>query len=125
MRLLLDTHVFLWSVSGSRKLHARARRTLQSASAVFVSAASIWEIAIKSRLGKLEADPGALVEAIEASGFLELPVTAQHAREVAGLPALHEDPFDRLLVAQAQSEQLLLLTAEERLGSYGSAVRVL
>ncbi len=125
MRLLLDTHVFLWAVSGSRKLNARWRNTLDSASAVFVSAVSILEIAIKVRLGKLQADPAALVEAIDASGFIELPVSARHAAKVAELPALHPDPFDRLLVAQAVCEPLLLVTADAALAGYGNAVRVL
>jgi PIN domain nuclease of toxin-antitoxin system len=125
VRLLLDTHVFLWAVSGSRKLNARTRKTLESASAVFVSAASIWEIAIKARLGKLQADPAALLEAIDASGFIELSVTARHAAKVAELPDLHPDPFDRLLVAQAICEPLLLVTADTPLAGYGDAVRVL
>ena len=125
MRLLLDTHVFLWAVSGSRKLNARSRNMLESASAVFVSAASILEIGIKVRLGKLQADPAALVEAIDASGFIELPVSARHAAKVAELPAVHPDPFDRLLVAQAVCEPLLLVTADAALAGYGNAVRVL
>ena len=74
MRLLLDTHIFLWAVAGSPLLKPAARRILESADQVFVSAASIWEVAIKARLGKIDADPPALADAIEASGFRELAV---------------------------------------------------
>ena len=79
---------------------------------MFVSAASIWEIAIKARLGKIDADPDALVAAIDASGFIELPVRAAQAARVGALPRLHTDPFDRLLIAQAIAEPLRLLTAD-------------
>ena len=101
MRLLLDTHVFLWAVTANRRLKPSTRDFLSRADAVFVSAASIWEIAIKARLGKIEADAAFLVDAIESSGFQELPVSAHHAAAVAKLPLHHSDPFDRLLLAQA------------------------
>jgi len=122
VRLLLDTHVFLWAVSGSRQLTPKIRAVIKGADEVFVSAASIWEIAIKVRLGKLEADPVAMVEAIEESGFKELPVRAAHAAHVANLPLLHADPFDRLLIAQAVTEPLRLLTADAGLASYSELV---
>ena len=122
MRLLLDTHVFLWAVSGSRQLTPKIRAVIKGADEVFVSAASIWEIAIKVRLGKLEADPVTMVEAIEESGFKELPVRAAHAAHVANLPLLHADPFDRLLVAQAVTEPLRLLTADGALAIYSELV---
>ena len=122
MRLLLDTHVFLWAVSGSRQLTPKIRAVIKGADEVFVSAASIWEIAIKVRLGKLEADPVTMVEAIEESGFKELPVRAAHAAHVANLPLLHADPFDRLLIAQAVTEPLRLLTADAGLASYSELV---
>ena len=125
MRLLLDTHVFLWSVTASRQLKAEARAYLASAEAVYVSAASIWEIAIKSQLGKIDGDPEALAVAIEASGFQELPITAAHAAAVAKLPMQHTDPFDRLLLAQAFREPLRLVTADRALAAYGGAVEVL
>ncbi len=124
MRVLLDTHVFLWVLTDSRKLKAAARKLIASADAVHVSAASIWELAIKVRLGKLKGDPWAMAEAIEPSGFLELPVRASHAARVAQLPDHHADPFDRLLVAQALSEPLVLLTADEQLPRYGEIVRL-
>ena len=122
MRLLLDTHIFLWAVAGSSQLRAPARRLIEAADEVYVSAASIWEIAIKARLGKLKADPAELVAAIEASGFRELPVKAAHAAGVAELELHHNDPFDRLLVAQALAEPLRLMTTDELLSSYGSLI---
>lgn len=125
MRLLLDTHVFLWAVTGSARLKAPVRRLISGADQVFVSAASIWEIAIKVRLGKLEADTNALAEAIEPSGFFELPVRALHAAGVAVLPPHHNDPFDRLLVAQALAEPLRLVTADEALRPYSELVWVI
>ena len=122
MRLLLDTHIFIWAVIGSTSLSAQARRTIENAEAVFVSAASIWEIAIKARLGKIKADPNALVAAIDQSGFLDLPVSVLHAAGVAQLPALHNDPFDRLLIAQAMLEPLRFLTADASLRPYTDLV---
>jgi PIN domain nuclease of toxin-antitoxin system len=125
MRLLLDTHVFIWSVTASRLLKPAARDYLGSAQSVYVSAASIWEIAIKSRLGKIDGDAQAFAAAIEASGFLPLSVTAGHAAAVAKLPLHHTDPFDRLLLAQAFTEPLRLVTADRALAAYGGAVEVL
>ena len=122
MRLLLDTHVVLWSVAGSSKLSAAGHKAIGEAEAVFVSAASVWEIAIKSALGKIDADVDLLIDALEASGFRELPVRAVHAARVAKLPLLHGDPFDRLLIAQALHEPLLLLTADAALTRYGPIV---
>lgn len=122
MRLLLDTHVFLWAVAGSRLLKAGPRATIEAAEDVFVSSASIWEIAIKVRLGKLHADIDALVAAIGESGFSELPVRANHAARVAGLPLHHTDPFDRLLIAQAMAEPLHLLSADGVLARYSELV---
>jgi PIN domain nuclease of toxin-antitoxin system len=122
MRLLLDTHIFLWAVAGSRLLKPAARRAIQAADQVYVSAATIWEVTIKARLGKIKADPNELVAAIEASGFLELPVRAVHAAGVAGLPAHHNDPFDRILIAQAIAEPLRLLTADAGLARYSNIV---
>lgn len=122
MRLLLDTHIFLWAVAGSPLLKAATRRLIESADEVYVSAASLWEVAIKARLGKIEADPDELVAAIELSGFIELPVRASHAAAVARLAMHHTDPFDRLLVAQAIAEPLKLLTADAVLARYSELV---
>ena len=122
MRLLLDTHIFLWAVSGSARLKPATRRLIESADQVYVSAASLWEVAVKASLGKIEADPDALVAAIDASGFIELPVRAAHAAGVARLPPHHNDPFDRLLIAQALAEPLTFLTADALLVRYSDLV---
>jgi len=122
MRLLLDTHIFLRAVAGSALLKPPVRRVIESADLVYVSAASIWEVAIKARLGKIEADPDELAAAIDASGFVELPVRASHAAGVARLALHHSDPFDRLLLAQAIAEPLRLLTADAVLAQYSDVV---
>jgi PIN domain nuclease of toxin-antitoxin system len=122
MRFLLDTHIFLWAVQGNASLKPRVRRMLEAAEQVYVSAASIWEIAIKARLGKIEATAVDLLEAIEDSGFAELPVRALHAVRVAELPMYHTDPFGRLLVSQAMAEPLRLLTVDSVLCQYGDLV---
>lgn len=122
MRLLLDTHVFLWAVAGSARLKASARQLIDGADEVYVSAVSIWEVAIKVRLGRLEADPHELAAAIEPSGFVELPVRARHAAGVAALERHHDDPFDRLLLAQALAEPLRLVTADRVLARYSDLV---
>jgi PIN domain nuclease of toxin-antitoxin system len=124
VRLLLDTHIFLWAVTDSRRLSADARSTISAADEVYVSAASIWEAAIKAGLGKIQGDMTELAESIAASGFLELPVTALHAASVARLPQHHRDPFDRLLIAQALAEPLVLLTADPSLLQYSELVRL-
>lgn len=122
-RVLLDTHVLLWALAGHRRLPAEARRLMDEHDVV-VSAASIWEVAIKAGLGKLQVDPLAVQQALEPSGFDELPVTAAHAAAVASLPPHHRDPFDRLLVAQALAEHLVLVTTDEQLAPYGDVVRL-
>ena len=125
MRLLLDTHVFLWAITGDARLKPASRRMIEAAEDVFVSAASIWEIAIKAALGKIAADVPVLAEAIAESGFAELPVRAHHAARVARLPMHHADPFDRLLVAQAVTEPLRLVTADGALARYTDLVDVI
>ena len=122
MRLLLDTHIFLWAVAGNPLLKPVTRRLIESADEVFVSAASLWEIATKAQLGKIEADVDELVAAIIESGFVELPVRAVHAAGVSRLEMHHNDPFDRLLVAQAVAEPLKLLTADAVLAQYTELV---
>jgi PIN domain nuclease of toxin-antitoxin system len=110
VNLLLDTHVLIWWDEG-RRLTQAARQAIETADTVYVSAASAWEVAIKIGLGRLR--PARTVEqAAEESGFLELPITFRHAERVAGLPAHHRDPFDRLLVAQAELEGLTLVTRD-------------
>jgi PIN domain nuclease of toxin-antitoxin system len=124
MRLLLDTHIFLRAVTGDASLKTSDRRAMEEADEVYVSAASIWEIAIKSRLGKIEADADMLADEISEAGFRELPVRAQHAAGVAKLPLHHADPFDRLLIAQAIAEPLKLLTADKSLARYSEMILV-
>ncbi|KAF1065594.1 type II toxin-antitoxin system VapC family toxin (plasmid) [Burkholderia gladioli] len=122
MRLLIDTHIFLWAMSGDKQLTKTAEAIMLSAEAVFVSAASIWEIAIKSGIGKLDADVSELVARMKDAGFRELPVTAAHAEAVRNLPDIHRDPFDRMLVAQAITEPLRLLTDDDTVGRYSDLV---
>lgn len=122
MRLLLDTHVYLWSVLDDRKLSKRARQLILDADEVFVSAATIWEASIKAGLGKLDVDVDELVAEISAAGFAELPVRVAHAALVRDLPDIHRDPFDRLLVAQAMTEPLRLVTADAHLAKYTDLV---
>jgi PIN domain nuclease of toxin-antitoxin system len=124
MRLLLDTHVFLWCVNDDRRLTQAARGLLSGAAEIYVSSASIWEAAIKAKLGKLDVDVDALVTSIADSGFLELPVTAKHAAATGKLPDVHSDPFDRLLIAQAISEPLRFLTADRVLCPYSDLVEL-
>lgn len=115
--LLLDTHVFLWWRTDSPKLAGVAREEIARAERVFVSAASAWEAAIKAALGRLEL-PAAMESGVRQSGFDPLPVTFAHAEAVRRLPHHHRDPFDRMLVAQAQVEELVLVTHDRRLESY-------
>jgi PIN domain nuclease of toxin-antitoxin system len=120
VNLLLDTHVLIWWDEG-RRLTARARRAIEEADTVYVSAASAWEVAIKTGLGRLR--PTRTVDqAASDSGFVELPVTFRHAELVAILPPHHRDPFDRLLVAQAGVEKLTLVTRDRVFGRYEVAV---
>jgi PIN domain nuclease of toxin-antitoxin system len=122
MQILLDTHIVYWNYYEPKRMPEMARQLIIDAEARFVSSASIWEIAIKSRLGKMNANPRRLVERIEAAGFQELPVLARHAVRVGDLPLYHSDPFDRILVAQAMSEPLHLLTADPQLRQYSELV---
>jgi len=122
MRLLLDTHIFCWSFYEPEKLSRRAIELISQADQVFVSSASMWEIAIKVRLGKMNADPIEIFEQIAANDFHELPVLGKHALAVATLPLYHSDPFDRLLIAQAISEPLHLLTVDPQLRQYSELV---
>lgn len=122
MRLLLDTHIYLWLVRDDPKLGDAARGLIRNADDVFVSSASIWEIAIKVSLGKLSADVAMLSAFIQNSGFSELSIRSAHAIQVRDLPFHHRDPFDRMLIAQAIFERLHLLTADRNLKKYSSLV---
>ncbi len=122
MRILLDTHVFLWLVDDSSRLTKQARALIKNAEKVFVSSATLWEVAIKVRVGKLKADLDGLIEEMQKNGFDEMPIYARHAKEVAKLPLHHSDPFDRLLVAQAKTELMLLVTNDAQLAPYSDLV---
>ena len=120
-RLLLDTHVVLWWFTADKRL-ARATRSAILSAACWISACSIWEIAIKFKLGKLPVAPAEVISAARMAQFSLLPVTPDHAAAIGDLPDLHSDPFDRLLVAQARCENLQLLTLDTTLTAYGANV---
>ena len=124
MKVLLDTHVVLWAMQDSKQLSTAARKYIRSAEATYVSAASLWEIAIKASLGKLSVDSDVLEEQLELAGLQPLSISWQHTVQVRKLPMHHRDPFDRMLVAQAMSEPLRLLTHDARLRVYSDLVTV-
>ncbi len=122
-RLLLDTHALLWWLTDDPALSQRARELVADpANEPLVSSASVWEIAIKRSLGKLVA-PEDLPERIAEEGFSWLAITAHHAWQVRDLPPHHRDPFDRLLVAQALSEGLPIVSGDDRFSDYGVEIR--
>jgi PIN domain nuclease of toxin-antitoxin system len=122
VKLLLDTHILIWWDRQLRLVPARLRAAIEDgANVVFVSAASVWEIAIKRATGKLTFD-GPIVEKIESMGFQLLPINGAHAEHAGGLPRHHSDPFDRLIVAQAALEGLTLGTQDPLMRPYGIAL---
>lgn len=126
MKYLLDTHLLLWAISGDRRFPARARELLAEGGAeAFFSAASVWEVAIKNGLPRrsLGIPADAFRRECLAAGFRELPVGARHAAAVESLPRRHEDPFDRMLLAQALEEDCVLLTHDTVLSAYGAPVQ--
>ncbi len=124
MWLLLDTNV-LWVAAGDPRVEHLQGRIVDPDNEVYVSAASFWKVAIKCGIGKLDVDVAALRQAARDNGYLELPVRGAHAEHLARLPALHKDPFDRMLVAQANAEPMKLLTSDALLGVYGANVEVI
>lgn len=126
MKLLLDTQLLLWAAGEPERLPPVARRLLEgSANELLFSAASLWEVAIKSSLGRddFRVAPRLLRQGLLDHGYFELPVTSQHAVDIDRLPPLHKDPFDRLLLAQAVSEGITLVTADPVLAGYPGPVR--
>lgn len=122
MRLLLDTHILLWALTRHRRLNAQTRALLTDpANQVLFSAASIWEIAIKARLGRADfsVHPDEIARVARVSGFQELPVRSNAAALVADLPLHHRDPFDRLLIAQAMAEGMPVVSADASFDAYG------
>ena len=128
MKLLLDTHVLLWAVSDPRRLPADVHALMEApATELVFSAASLWEIAIKNSLGRraFSVDPRLLRRNLLENDYRELSITGAHATAVDLLPPIHKDPFDRILVAQAQFEGLTLLTADDTLARYPGPIRAL
>jgi PIN domain nuclease of toxin-antitoxin system len=121
VKLLLDTHVIFWWQTDDPRLNKAARRAIAEADAAWVSAVSAWETAIKVALGRLRLDEPFEV-LIAADDFTELPLTLQHTRRLASLPAHHTDPFDRMLVAQALAEGATIVSHDRALEAYGVPV---
>ena len=122
MELLLDTHALLWWLAGDRRLPAAARRAIENDNhTIFVSAASAWEISTKHRLGKLDAGAvvGRLSVLLASQGFEPLDMTVGHAERAGALPGAHRDPFDRMLAAQAQAENLTIVSYDGAFDGYG------
>ena len=125
MKLLLDTHILLWSAGQPDKLSDEARSLLlDTSNRLFFSAASIWEIVIKRGLGRddFKVDPLRLLKQLVINGYAEVAVSSDHALAVEVLPPLHKDPFDRILIAQARTEGMLLLTADCQVSLYGDGI---
>lgn len=128
MSFLLDTHVLLWAAGTPDRLPAKVRRMIEDPTEEMVfSAASIWEVAIKISMGRLDfqTDPRLFRRGLLEHDYHELEITGAHAAAVDLLPPIHKDPFDRLLVAQAQIEGLTLLTADEQIGRYPGPIKVI
>jgi len=118
MRLLLDTNVLLWAMTNAPRIDKMRDVLLADENEVFVSAVSWWEIAIKTRIGRLDADVPQLRAVAQESGFLELPLFGSHTEMLATLPRHHNDPFDHMLVAQAMAEPMRLITGDGTLSRY-------
>ena len=126
MRVLLDTHIAMWTFFQQRRLSVKARSLIEDRqNSLIFSTASLWEIAIKRALGKREFqfDPRVLRRAMLDDGYEELPVLGQHAVEVDSLPPIHKDPFDRILIAQAMVEGITLLTPDPVIAKYPGPIR--
>jgi PIN domain nuclease of toxin-antitoxin system len=121
VRLLLDTHAFLWWEAGSRRLGHEARHRIATADIVWVSAATAWEIAIKRALGRIDLDEP-LTSLVERSRFAALPVTFEHAERAGALPPHHADPFDRMLIAQAHLHAATIVSHDRQFEAYGVPV---
>jgi PIN domain nuclease of toxin-antitoxin system len=123
-RVLLDTHIALWAVTGSRRLSRKSQQFILDAEEVHVSAATLWEIAIKHALGKgdMPVSSAQALQAFRDAGYALLVVKPEHAVRVEALPSIHSDPFDRLLVAQAQFEPMTLMTSDRLVGQYGAGI---
>ena len=117
--VLLDTHILLWWLCDSPRLHSKARKLIASPdNKIYISSASVWEASIKRALGKLEFDPNELLPAIESEDFQELAITITHGLIAEALPRYHDDPFDRMLIAQAQVEGFAIITHDAQFKKY-------
>ncbi|MFT4247350.1 MAG: type II toxin-antitoxin system VapC family toxin [Pseudomonas sp.] len=128
MKLLLDTHLLLWAAGAPGHLPEEARALIESLeNELFFSAASLWEVVIKSSLGRddFQVDARLLRRGLLDNGYQELPVTGMHAVTIAGMPPIHKDPFDRILIAQAMSEGIILLTSDALIARYPGPIRLL
>jgi PIN domain nuclease of toxin-antitoxin system len=127
VNLLLDTHLLLWAAAEPAKLSSETTSLITNEeNRLYFSAASVWEVVIKNGLGRpdFHVDPHILRRGLVDNGYLELPISSQHTLAVAHLPDIHKDPFDRILVAQAETEGFLLLTNDELVGRYPGPVRL-
>lgn len=119
MKLLLDTHALLWSLSDDPRLGPAARKIIvDPANDILVSLASLWEIVIKVRIGKLDADFAEVDRALGLQGFIRLPIEPEHLVAIGELPTFHRDPFDHLLIAQARVEEATLMTDDTQIARY-------
>lgn len=126
MKLLLDTHLLLWAAGTPKRLSSAARKAISAPNNIlYFSAASIWEIVIKNGLGRTDfsVDARVLRRGLVDNGYIELPISGEHALAVDHLPPIHKDPFDRMLLAQASTEGMTLLTSDATLAQYPGAVR--
>ena len=127
MRLLLDTHILLWAADNSRQLSEKAKRVIEDPrNELFFSVASIWEVVIKGAKRKpdFQVDPVRLRDWLLARGYVELPISSPHALAVQSLPPIHKDPFDRILIAQADMHGAILVTVDEMVGRYSANIMV-
>ncbi|PRA33182.1 type II toxin-antitoxin system VapC family toxin [Pseudomonas poae] len=118
MRVLLDTHILLWALTDDPRLSRKAQRLIEDAAEIYISSATFWEMAIKVGLGKLNIDLNQTRECCLESGFVELPITTDHAVTVKDLERHHKDPFDRLIVAVDLNEPMRLITADPQVAQY-------
>ena len=124
MNLLPDAHIHLWWLIDSPALSQRAHQMIEDADQVFVSVVSFWEAGIKWRAGKLPVSPEVMAEGMTQNGLITLPVNLAHTLQLSQLPDHHRDPCDRMLVAQAMTEPMFLLTSDRALADYGDLVRL-
>lgn len=124
MRILLDTHIYLWWLEDKEQLSREARKLITDAEEVFISSISLWEAAIKIKIKKLDVELKQLIEQIPRNGFNELPLLNTHIEALTELSNFHRDPFDQMLIAQAITEPLILLTSDAKLQPYSDLVRL-